>query len=139
MAGELVWRTLVDASSTGATQYDALAEFRNDSSRDIYIRKIRITARAGVMADDDDYAVEISTDPTWSTAATNGDPGFRLVAEGELVLATNGAAQSGIAAQDSYGRGQLVLEPGESLYMNAAGDSGGQVISARAVIGFEFK
>lgn len=138
MADELIWRTLF-ASDTGDTQYDAAAELRNDSSRDMLIRKNSLNVRAGVLTDDDEYGAEISTDPTFTTAAVNGDPGYRLVAEGQHVIETTGAAQVGISKTDSYGRGQLVLEPGESLYLNMFADAGSNVIAARAVIGWEFR
>lgn len=134
-AGELIWRTLFDGSFNG--QADAMAELRNDSSRDMSIRKTSINLRAGVAADDDEYAVELSTDPTYTTSTVNGDPGWRSVVDGETVFTTSGFTQTGISKTESFGKGQLILEPGESIYLNGFTDAS-MIGAARAVIGWEF-
>lgn len=146
MAKELRWEHLVATGQTG-TGSNAVAEFRNDSSVDIHIRELEIDvaidATVIVAHTGTEAWVEVSKSPVFA-ALTNGNVFFSL-------LVGIGASISGIVTANQgynkhrskmrkYARGQLTLEPGESLYLNYLGTDIDTTtsIDAHVNIGYEF-
>lgn len=138
MAAELRWETLftVLAGASGLV-YDNQAEFRNDSSVNVSIRKIRYAVIATIIGDDQDLVVVLTKSPTSTSIVTNNDTHFAL----PVRLAgdsTTGPAVASANGGDAYGKQQLTLEPGESLFINARTDAQGVSITSNFVIGYEF-
>ncbi len=136
MATELRHEMLV-ATMAGALVYDNQAEFRNDSAGLIHIRKIRYSYNVTIIGDDQDASWGLTKSPTSTSLNTNNDTHFLL----PLSVAgdsTTGPAVVAGQGGDSYGKNQLTLEPGESLFINGVAEATAISIRARFVISYEF-
>ncbi len=124
MAKELRHETLFGTVNDGTTASNSAAEFRNDSSAIIHIRKIGYAHGYFTAGLDEDGSVEISKSPTLAGLTNNG-PFYSYL--------QRLAAAAGVAADSSrsfnggqtFGKGQLTLEPNESLFVNVIKDTGG--------------
>lgn len=138
MAQELRHETLF---GSGTTSGDALAEFRNDSAGMIHIRGIDWEAVLFTAANDERGSAELSKAPAFQGATNNG-PFFRF---GITLGANAGTIGSGaddisvhLSRSRRWGRGQLTLEPNESLFYNRSILSGTPGLRAGATIEYEF-
>lgn len=139
-AVELRWEVLNVQTADGTTSANSAAEFRNDSSRTMHIRIITVTMQLDTAANDETGLIEISKSPTLAINTNNNVfytwPTFLGVSGG-----TTGAALDDVSFFENkvikYGKGQLTLEPNESLFVNVSKSSGGTVQS-RYVIGYQF-
>lgn len=140
MASELRWEVLFDTGTDGVTTVSAGAEFRNDSSQLIHIREITWANSLETGANDENGLAEISKSPVLAVETANNVfftlPTFLGVSAGttgtgaqDVTFFTNGGRK--------YGRGQLTLEPNESLFVNIKKTSGGKV-NARFSLGYHF-
>ncbi len=136
MGAELRWEQLV-ATLSGALTYDAQAEFRNDSSATISIRKLRYSIAVTIIADDQDFVYAITKSPTSNSLNTNNDTHFSLPVSG-AGDSTTGPAVHAINGGDAYGKNQLTLEPGESLFINGVAEATAISGRVRFIIGYEF-
>lgn len=140
MASELRWEVLFDTSDNGSTGVSAGAEFRNDSSQLIHIREITYTHECTLYANEETAVVEISKSPVFS-ASTNNNVFFTFPQTFGMAGSTDGAALDDggghLNGGRKYGRGQLTLEPNESLFVNSSKSSGGKV-NTRYIIGYHF-
>jgi len=124
MAKELRHETLFGTVNDGTTASNSVAEFRNDSSAIIHIRKVTYAHGYFTAGLDEDGSVEISKSPTLAGLTNNG-PFFSWL--------QRVGGQPGVAADSSksfnggqtWGKGQLTLEPNESLFVNVIKDTGG--------------
>lgn len=137
MAQELRHEVLA-ASTTSDT--DAAAEFRNDTSAIIHIREIDIENTCQTAANDESTSVEVSKAPVFQSI-TNNSPFFTMVNSVGISGGTTGAALDDVSAVKSkvkrYGKGQLTLEPNESLFVNID-LNGGSTARWTVVIAYEF-
>ncbi len=117
LAAELRQEILTASVAGAVTQSDAAAEFRNDSSGMISIRKVHAAHSANTMASAESASIEISKSPTVAST-TNNNPFYTVLYR--LQKMSGDAVDSGdrVNRTISYGRGQLVLEPNESLFVN---------------------
>lgn len=137
MARELRQEILYDVAAGATTAENAAAEFRNDTSGMIHIRKIHICLFGNTFADGEQSAHELSKAPTFQST-TNNSPFWSLVAR---LSCPGGASITAGSSQMhktvSYGRGQLTLEPNESLFLNWS-KSSDPVVTYTALIEYEF-
>jgi len=135
MAKELRQETLKGNVADATTAANSDAEFRNDSSAIIHIRKIHYTHIYHTAAIDERALVELSKSPTIASLVNNGVfytyP--QQVGGGGAVGDSTGSVNGGT----TYGKGQLTLEPNESLFVNASKTSGGG-LAYIYVIEYEF-
>jgi len=126
-------------SSGGSTDANAVAEFRNDSAVTLSIMDIDYAHLMSNSDADEDIYVELSKAPVFQ-GRTNQSPFFTypqiLVGSGAPIGAAAGTAA--INGGKSYDKGQLTLEPGESLFMNTARNAGDAELDATYVINYEF-
>lgn len=133
---ELLTGTTVDAD----TGDDADAEFRNDSSVDMSIRGIDTEHDYHGAANDERASVEISKAPSFR-GNQNNSPFFRYGQKLGVTGGTTGAALDDVTVTQNggkrWGRGQLILEPNESLFVNTLKEAGGE-LDYRYEIEYEF-
>ncbi len=139
MAEELRWEVLSPASAT--TDTSSAAEFRNDSSRIIHVREINWAHFLLTGANDEGGVIEISKSPVIASATNNNV--FFVLAQSLFVNAgTTGSGADDVAFAENGGRkwakGQLTLEPGESLYINYNIIAGTPTLQANFVVGYHF-
>lgn len=117
---------------------DSLAEFRNDTSVDIHIRELDAEAVLTTAALGEISKAELSKAPVYQ-GVTNNSPfwrwGITVGNPGNIAIDSNGAT---VNRGKRYGRGQLVLEPNESIFLNAGGQIGAPTINVGFEIGYEF-
>lgn len=139
MAAELRWEHLFDTDSSNGSA-NAAAEFRNDTSVMIHIREINWTIQASTGANDEQIFSEISKSPVLASR-TNNNVFFAYGQSVGISAGTTGSGADDVATGANggrkYGRGQLTLEPGESLYVNWV-KSSGLTINITYSIGYEF-
>jgi len=128
MADELRTEALIETVADGTTISNSGTEFRNDSSRIIFIRKITVAAQWNTAANDETCAFEISKSVALQMT-TNQNSRWHWPHRMGILGGTTGAALDDVAITlsdvISFGRGQLTLEPGESMFTNTAKSSGG--------------
>ncbi len=131
MAQELRQEILAGTVAGATTQADSISEFRNDTNGFISIRKNHATISANTMASAESASVEISKSPTVASTVNN-NPFFTV--NYRLQKMSGDAVDSGdrVNRTISWGRGQLVLEPNESLFINC-------IKSADPVVSFFFE
>lgn len=134
---ELRWETLSILGVAAAG--NALAEFRNDSSAMIHIRDLWASHLAKTVTPGDEMQVELSkaiafvfrtnnnSRFTWPQSLSGGPTG-----------ATPNDGSVVVNAGRKYARGQLTLEPGESLFANYTLQTGAANIDIGYVLGYEF-
>lgn len=126
MAVELRHENLYSTDNS-ASSSDSAAEFRNDSSRMIHIREIDMDLLIKVGANDENVTVEISKSPVLASRVNN-NVFFTQTLNHGINAGTIGSGADDVAdargKSRKYGKGQLTLEPGESLYLNWAKSSG---------------
>ncbi len=131
LAAELRSELLVGTTGDADTGDNADAEFRNDSSRVLHIRAIgaRIGLSAAGIAEV--ATAEISKSPTIASLTNNNVfwtwPMTIGLGLGDGVTAgnANGDGSGNIGGRRVYGKGQLTLEPNESLFVNTVKSAGG--------------
>ncbi len=135
MAAELRQEILKGNVADGTAAASADSEFRNDSSAIIHIRKIHYTHLYHTAAIDERGLVELSKSPTVASLTPNNVfytyP--QQVGGGGAVGDSSGTINGGT----TYGKGQLTLEPNESLFVNVSKTSGGG-LAYIYVIEYEF-
>lgn len=140
MAQELRHETLTATVADGVTSSNSAAEFRNDSSRDIMIREIVYAHALSGAANDENALVEIGKSPT-QASLTNNQVFYNFPQQLNIAAGTTGSGADDVGTSRNGGknweRGQLTLEPNESLFVNVTKTTGG-AIRFRYVIGYEF-
>ncbi len=135
MADELRWETLV---VTGASA-NAAAEFRNDTNDNLFIRKIYEAHSMTDSNNDQGSDQELSKSPALAMVINNGVfftlPSKMAVNGGDVNNLDFGRAN--FNGRTSYAKGELVLEPNESLFVNFAHNSSGGVFLVYT-IGYHF-
>lgn len=141
MADELRHEMLSITVADGTTASNAAAEFRNDSAGNIFIRGIDWNHSYAVAENDEAGLTEISKAPTFQSN-TNNSPFFTLGQEIGIESSTTGAAtDDGMVSTQGgkrWGKGQMILEPNESLFINVSKDTGG-VMRSRYELEYEFQ
>lgn len=139
MAEELRWETLAPAGTT--TDANSSSEFRNDSSRDIHIRELNWACELRTGANDESGVFELSKSPVIASATNNGVFFIKPIALGVSGGTTGSGADDVFFfanGQSKYAKGQLTLEPGESLFTNENIISGTPNMVNRWVLGYHF-
>lgn len=136
MAQELRHELLNITVADGTTASNSAAEFRNDSASMAFIRGLDYAHTLSTAGPNEVGQAEISKSPTLQQE-TNNSPFFvwpqTLAANTDVALDSN----MSINGSKRYGRGQLSLEPNESLFVNIFKSSGGS-FAVRYVIEYEF-
>lgn len=141
MADEFRHELLRTSIADGTTASNAAAEFRNDTAGMIWIRGIDWNVSYAVAENDEAGTVEISKAPSFQSN-TNNSPFFTLGVSLGIQGSTTGAAvDDGTVTKQGgkrWGKGQMVLEPNESMFINVSKDTGG-VLTSRHEIEYEFQ
>lgn len=129
MAEELRWVNLIDASTgTSSETNNAVASFQNTTDENIYIRNIDVT---GVLVDQSPATNAIgycyTTDQISKQVAyisTSGDTNWKQNLVCNIAVSTDGTNTNLGNISDvqqkalRFAKGQLVLEPNETLYIH---------------------
>lgn len=125
--------------SGGSTDVNAVAEFRNDSAVTLSITGIDYNHVMSNGDTDEDINTELSKAPVFQSR-TNQSPFFTyaqsLVGSGAPIGAAAGAGA--VNGGKSWDKGELTLEPGESLFQNVARNQGDAELESTYVISYEF-
>lgn len=135
---ELRWEVMQDTVNDGTAVANAGAEFRNETSAMIHIRRIRAACLLSAAAPGEASTIELSKAPVFQSN-TDESPFFTYPVQ-LAIPATGATPADGDAAENEeslYGRGHLTLEPNESLFLNTNKTAGGQSVG-RFVLGYEF-
>lgn len=139
MATQLRWETLFGSMTGDATSYEMDDEFRNDADDLLHIRKIRYAIGATGFVTDDDFLIVLTKSPTSATAIVSNNSFFQLPVRLALDgVDTGGPMSNNANGGDAYGRNQLTLKTGESLFVNARSDKAAQAVSYNYEIGYEY-
>jgi len=139
MAAELRWELMRSVVADGTTSASADAEFRNDSNGMLHIRHLDIDADLTTAAANEGALVEVSKAPVLQSE-TNNSPFFATPLAVRCPPNTSTTPVDGSMQRSKvlrFARGQLVLEPNESVFINVTKTSGGAVIT-RVNLGYEF-
>jgi len=113
------WELLSPTSATA--DVNAAAEFRNDSSSIIHIKGIDYSHLISAGENDEGMQAEISKSPVFA-GGTNNNVFFTYMQSLGVSGGTTGAALDDVSVfangGKSFNKGDLTLEPGESLYVN---------------------
>ncbi len=126
MAKELRTEMLVGTLAAGTTSFSADTEFRNDSSGMIHIRRITLNTTCSTQNVAEVSTIEISKSPTIASLTNNNVFwSWSMDVAGAGII--SGAVTEGATTHNwvrNYGKGQLILEPNESVFVNASKSSG---------------
>ncbi len=117
MAQELRQEILAGNVAGGVTQSDSIVEFRNDTNGFISIRKIHKAISCNAMASAESASVEISKSPTVASTVTN-NPFWTINTRLQKMSGDTVDSGDRVNGTSSWGRGQLILEPNESVFVN---------------------
>lgn len=120
---------------------NAAAEFRNDSAVTMSIIDIDYNHALRTGANDESVRVEITKSPA-SQFTTNNSPFFKYGQKIGIAAGTVGSGADDVAIQvhggKSWGKGEVTLEPGESLFVNIDVVGGTALFDFQYEIGYEF-
>lgn len=128
--------SLSNTVADGTTASNSVSEFRNDSSGFIHIRGATYAHQLRTAQVNEQGQIELSKSPVMA-ATTNNNVFFTWM---QSIASNGGAADdtSAINGGRKWGRGQLVLEPNESLFVNVTKTSGGIIVFSY-VLEYEFQ
>lgn len=139
MAEELRWETLI---STSITDANAFGEFRNDTSADLFIRSVDlflmcdlITATTAVANALLQLSKSNTVDLANNTSIYQLNAGVTFMNDETGGVGPNAGA---ISVNKLYAKGQLILEPGESLFAHLDFSNAPTTTKAHATIGYHF-
>lgn len=141
MAEELRWETgITEVATSGNT--NAFFEFRNDTSTDVFIRSIDMM----LMVSDFDLTNDFSTQIQYSKSNTidvaNNTTIWQLncIVGGSIGVATVGGGNGGgqLSVNKLYAKGQLILEPGESIFGHREQTNTVDAVKFHGTIGYHF-
>ncbi len=120
MAEELRWETLISSSITTT---NAVGEFRNDTSGDIFIRSIDFFLHGGKdgVGTDADINGEAQLSKSNTVDIVNNTSIWQLNAGVAVIhddTAGVGNGADNMTVNKLYAKGQLILEPGESIFLH---------------------
>lgn len=140
MAKELRHEVLRGLIADGTVTSNAAAQFRNDSAGMLHIRGIDYTHLLATAEADEQAIAEISKAPVLQSG-TNNSPFFAWPQRVASAGSTTGAAVDDASWAENgakrWGRGQLTLEPNETLFVNVFKSTGGN-FTFIYVIEYEF-
>lgn len=137
LAQELRWQTLVNNYDTGELRANAEEVFTNESNDIMHIRMLRIESKALDLADNESCRMEISKAPAYQSDDETTFFTWGVVHAADHVPAGSEEIGKVAMATIMFARGQLTLEPNESLYTNWLKDS--TVVGDYVVrIGYEY-
>jgi len=138
LATKLRWESVSQQVADGTTSENNGSRHTNNADRDEHIRQIHVRASLGTAGPNESATTQLSHQATrLSSANLNNEEEFRIQAE--IVMDTAVALDAGKSISDHwyFARGQLVLEPGESLKSSLAKTSGGAA-ETDWLIGYEY-
>ncbi len=136
MAQELRQEILAGTVAGGITQSDSIVEFRNETNGFISIRKIHKAISANTMASAESVSVEISKSPTVASTVNN-NPFWTVNTRLQKLSGDTVDSGDRVNGTSSWGRGQLILEPNESVFVNVL-KSSDPVVSFFYELEYEF-
>lgn len=139
MATKLRWESVTQVVADGTTSEDNGSRHTNDSDNDEHIRQIHARASISVAGPGESVTGQLSQQNTFQTLTQkNNEEEFRLTVE--AVMNTDVALDTNNSNSQSFyfGRGQLILEPGQSLKSSLVKSSGGAA-GMDWLIGYEFE
>ena len=138
MAEELRWRVLKTSGAGAVTNGENANEFKNETARTLFIRRIQHSHRATTMAPGEEYTVEISKSPAYAFDEDQSSQFTSVLKRGMPATgATPGDGVIEVNFTELFAKGQLELEPGESLHVNWS-KSADPVLAMNHIIGYHF-
>ncbi len=139
MAEELRSEVLSSTLADGTQNANAAAEFRNDSSRMLFVRQISWAHKLDSAGPAEGAYVEVSKSPTF-TGRGNNNVFFTLMqcVGAQATGATPADGDSIENGKDKWSKGQVTLEPNESLFINITKDQTGGGMQANYVLYYHF-
>ncbi len=138
MAEELRWEVLAGGTADADTGDDTDTQFQNKSDDVLHIREIMYAHRISTMAPNESGLIELCKAPA---LMTNTDKSNFYTLPVRLGGRPTGASPADGAAFANgvrkYAKGQLTLEPNESLFVNTEKSSGG-ALTYTWVVGFHY-
>jgi len=139
MAEELRFETLI---STAIVDVNAFGEFRNDTSGNLFIRSIdmllttlNITATTAVNLAQQQISKSNTIDNTNNTSIFQLNQGGTSMNDETGGVGPNATSQT---LNKLYAKGQLILEPGESLFGHVNFDNTPTTHRSQITIGYHF-
>jgi len=139
MAEELRWETL---QTTAIVDSNAFGEFRNDTSADLFVRSIdmfflvtNITATTAVNHGQLQVSKSNTVDLANNTSIFQLNVGSNTMNDETGGVGPNGSANT---VNKLYAKGQLILEPGESLFAHMDFANAPTNVQASITIGYHF-
>lgn len=127
MAEELTWETISGFLGDGTASGNSVNTFRNETSRKMFIRRIRsdLSVTAAALLEQAEF--ELSKSPAKTVLNTVSTTVFWAITR---TLAAGAATDNdvGTVDVDLYAKGQLTLEPNEAIFVNIVKASGGAAI-----------
>lgn len=137
MAEELRWENLV--VSGNSADADNAASFTNNASKTLHIRTISYHHTFTTMAPNERIDVEISKAPSKQMDLNAST--FFVYDQGYIGPPTGATPADGgasIQGHRNFAKGQLTLEPGESLHVNADNSGSGPLGNFRYRLGYHY-
>lgn len=139
MAEELRWETLL---STSVADGNAVGEFRNDTSGNIFIRSIDMFHMVQLdTVSDADVNIRSQLSKSNTIDLVNNTSIWQLNNGQTCTLAgagDNGNGGGVNSVNKLYAKGQLILEPGESIFLHLNADNAPTTSVTNNVIGYHF-
>ena len=136
---ELRYEGLIAATVTASA--NSQAEFRNDSSRVIHIREMFYSIKLITAANDEFATCELSKSPVFTRSNSN-NPFFSFPVAIGASAGTIGSGADDVCFVENgshkWAKGQLTLEPGESLFLNVSIGAGAPSLANEWELGYHF-
>lgn len=134
MAEKLRWHRIAAGGQTGASQ-NLGTRLTNTTDSDMFIRRTALRIVTRVAATGEGAVAELTQSPA---VEIDGDTFFREEAASYAsgVNSADAAAQPMIS-RNAYARGEVVLEPGDSLYLGLT-LQGTPTVDLTGMIGYHF-
>ncbi len=138
MAEELRWETLFGELADGQTSSNSISEFRNETDEDMFIRHVRESHSVKTAGPGEDSVIEL-TKANALVSDTDNTPFYVMSTEMGMPSAGATPVDGDVVENKTtlYAKGQVVLEPNESLFVNIRKSSGG-LVQYRYNLGYHF-
>ncbi len=139
MAEELRWESLI---STATVDTNAFGEFRNDTNADLFVRSVDILfLTENITATTASNHGQLQVSKSNTIDQVNNSSIYQLNIGGMSMndetgsVGPNGSSQT---VNKLYAKGQLILEPGESLFGHLDFANTPTTVKANVTIGYHF-
>lgn len=136
MGEELLWKALTGSVVDGQTSDNAVSEWKNESGETFSVRKVIHAVSYDNAEHDEGGQYHFAKSPTSESYVDNSTI-YDVVIDVTQAPAANPSLDGKISKLviDAYAKGQLILRPNDSIWINITKDTGG-VLAYRTLIGY---